>query len=51
MMAQIMPNSIYDQENVNRRSPVLRSEINSMKFDLGDDDHEKPANEVGRNRH
>lgn len=51
MMAQLMPNSVYNQGNMSRRSPVLRSEINSMKFDLGDDDAEKPNAEIDRNRH
>lgn len=43
MIEQLMPNSTFQADN-SRRSPILRSEINSMQFDLGDEEVEKPLN-------
>ena len=44
MMAQLMPNMQSSHASNNRKSPLLRAEINSIKFDLGDDDPQKPLN-------
>jgi len=45
-MSQLMPGTNFNlSQNQSRRSPILRSEINSIKFDFGDDDNEVNTHE------